>query len=66
MSRIYAVTDNATGKARLVRANSRSQAISHVARTAYAARVASQEDIVSGLTKGEQVEVAGAEEAGKE
>lgn len=58
-TRIYTVTDGTTE--RLVRANNRAQAISHVARSVYTTRVATQDDLVSSLQAGGKVEEAGAE-----
>ena len=58
--RIYIV--NGGEQPRLVRAGSRSAAISHVVRTPYTAAVASQDDIVTALGQGIRVEDAGAED----
>jgi hypothetical protein len=52
--RIYAVYHGATG--RLVRANNRAQALSHVAQSTFNIRVASQDELVSLLGKGIKVE----------
>lgn len=51
-TRIYHVTHQRTGKARLIRAVSKTQAIRHAADTELAIRVASQDDIVFGLSSG--------------
>lgn len=59
--RIYIV--NGGEQPRLVRAGSRSAAISHVVKTTYTAAVASQDNIVTALGQGIKVEDAGAEEA---
>lgn len=61
MSRIYEVSS--THETRLVRANSQAQALSHVARSEYSVKVATQDDLVSGLTSGKTVEQAGVEPA---
>ena len=53
--RIYSVIPP-FGKVRLVKAISRSQALSHVANTLFSIRVATQEDLVETLTKGVKVE----------
>ena len=58
-TRIYTVTDGDTD--RLVRATSRAQAISHVARSVYKTRVATQTDLVDHLQAGGKVEEAGVE-----
>ena len=52
--RIYIVR-NAHG-ARLVKANLRQQALSHVASTEYTVRVASQDDLVQQLSAGTAIE----------
>jgi hypothetical protein len=52
--RIYAVYYGTTG--RLVRANNRAQALSHVAQSTFNIRVAGQDDLVSLLGKGIKVE----------
>jgi hypothetical protein len=67
--RIYAVTNTATPDedgncpTRLVRATTKSQALSYAARQDYVASVASQEMLVACLTDGVEVEDAGDEEA---
>ena len=53
--RIYSVIPP-SGETRLVKAISRSQALSHVANTLFNIRVATQEDLVESLTKGVKVE----------
>ena len=52
--RIYIVRN--TRGARLVKANLRQQALSHVASTEYTVRVASQDDLVQQLTAGAKIE----------
>ena len=63
-TRIYCVSDGSTD--RLVRAGSRAQAVSHVARSVFASRVATQDDLEQLITAGVRVETAGATEAGAE
>ena len=55
--RIYAV-ESSTGSLRLVRAKSGAQALSHVVKNTFEVRMASQEDLVTGLTNKVQIEVA--------
>lgn len=62
--RIYIVT-GPTGS-RLVKASVASQAISHVAKSAFSAKVASQDDLVEALSNGIKVETYGAEQGEKE
>lgn len=59
-TRIYAVTSGAGSVqlVRLVRASHPNTAITHVARQHYAARVASQDDIVTAMADGAKVETA--------
>jgi hypothetical protein len=57
-TRIYLVT-TAAGTARLVKAAVPSQAITHVAKQVYSARIASQDDLVEALTNGMRVESYG-------
>jgi hypothetical protein len=52
--RIYVVYHGATG--RLVRAKSRAQALSHVAQSTFNVRVASQNELVTLLGQGTEVE----------
>ena len=52
--RIYIVRND--HGARLVKANLRQQALSHVAATEYTVRVASQDDLVQQLTAGAKIE----------
>lgn len=59
-TRIYCVSDGEHIE-RLVRASSRAQAISHVARSIYKSRVATQDDMECNLTRGVKVEDANAE-----
>lgn len=47
---------------RLVKASTASQAISHVTKPVYTAKVASQEDLVEALTEGIAVETYGEED----
>lgn len=61
-TRIYTVADNATGKQRLVRATHPAPALLHVARGAFAVRVATQEDLEQLLPAGVQVEAIKAEQ----
>jgi len=51
-TRIYHVTHSRTGKARLIRAASQAQAIRYAANTEFQIRVASQDDIIFGLSSG--------------
>jgi hypothetical protein len=53
--RIY-IVGTPTGEIRLVRASIRQQALSHVANSVFTVRVASQDDLVSAVTKGVPVE----------
>lgn len=57
--RIY-IVNGPTGT-RLVKASVASQAISHVAKAAFSAKVASQDDLVQALSDGIKVEVYGTE-----
>ena len=56
-TRIYIVT-GPTGT-RLIKASAPSQAITHVARSVFDARVASQDDLVEALSSGVKVEAYG-------
>ena len=56
-TRVYIVT-GPTGN-RLVKATVASQAITHVAKSAFSAKVASQDDLIAALSKGTKVEVYG-------
>lgn len=56
-TRIYLVT-GPTGN-RLVKATVASQAITHVAKSAFSAKVASQDDLVEALSNGIKVETYG-------
>lgn len=56
-TRVYIVT-GPTGN-RLVKATVASQAITHVAKSAFSAKVASQDDLIAELSKGTKVEVYG-------
>jgi hypothetical protein len=63
-NRIYAVSPKVTTEAsapRLIRAGNQSQALRHVAKDTLNVTVASQDDLVAGLTKGVKVEDAAAE-----
>lgn len=51
-SRVYHVTHQRTGKSRLIRAVSQAQAIRYAANTEFQIRVASQDDIIFGLSSG--------------
>jgi len=59
-TRIYVVTDKATGEQQLIRATSQSQAIRHAAEKVYAARVASVDDIIAIAGDGVKVQKAAA------
>lgn len=60
-TRIYTVSAYG-GKWHLVRATSRAQAISHVARNEYSVSVASQDEIVSGMEAGIPIQTANEKE----
>jgi hypothetical protein len=60
ITRIYLVTDVETNKHRLIRASNQAQAIRHAAQTRFDIEVAGQDDLVSLLTSGIPVEMAGA------
>ncbi len=62
--RIYIVTNGINGETHLVRAISKQQAVSYLARNIFNTDVASQEDIVSNLTSGGQVLDAAAADDG--
>jgi hypothetical protein len=57
-TRIYIVTST-EGVTRLVKATVASQAITHVAKNAFTAKVASQDDLVQALSNGVKVETYG-------
>jgi hypothetical protein len=57
-TRIYFVTST-DGAIRLVKATVASQAITHVAKSAFSAKVASQDDLVLALSNGIKVETYG-------
>ena len=57
-TRIYIVTST-DGATRLVKATVASQAITHVAKNTFTAKVASQDDLVEALSNGIKVEVYG-------
>jgi len=59
-TRIYLVTDVETNKHRLIRAGNQAQAIRHAAQTRFDIEVDGQDDLVSLLTSGIPVEMAGA------
>jgi hypothetical protein len=59
-TRIYLVTDVETNKHRLIRAGNQTQAIRHAAQNRFDIEVAGQDDLVSLLTSGIPVELAGA------
>ena len=59
-TRIYVVTDIETSRHRLIRASNQAQAIRHGAQTRFDIEVAGQEDLVSLLTNGIPIELAGA------
>lgn len=56
-TRIYLV--NGPTGTRLVKASVASQAITHVAKSAFSAKVASQDDLVEALSRGTKVEAYG-------
>ena len=58
-TRIYVVTDVETNKRRLIRASNQAQAIKYAAQTRFDIEVAGQEDLVSLLTNGVPIELAG-------
>ena len=58
-TRIYLVTDTETNKHRLIRASNQAQAIKYAASTRFDIEVAGQDDLVSLLTNGIPVELAG-------
>jgi hypothetical protein len=59
-TRIYLVTDVETNRHRLIHANNQAQAIRHAAQTRFNIKVAGQGDLVSLLTGGTAIELAGA------
>jgi hypothetical protein len=59
-TRIYVVTDTETNKHRLIRAANQAQAIKYAAQTRFDIEVAGQDDLVSLLTGGTAIELAGA------
>ena len=59
-TRIYLVTDVETNKHRLIRASNQAQAIKYAAQTRFDIEVAGQDDLVSLLTGGTAIEMAGA------
>ena len=59
-TRIYVVTDTETNKHRLIRAANQAQAIKYAAQTRFDIEVAGQDDLVSLLTNGIPIELAGA------
>lgn len=59
-TRIYLVTDTETKRHRLIRAGNQAQAIRHAAQTRFDIEVAGQDDLVSLLTGGTAIELAGA------
>ena len=63
-TRIYLVT-NTDGAVRLVKAAVPSQAITHVAKQIFSARIASQDDLVEALSAGIRVETYGESEQGQ-
>jgi hypothetical protein len=58
-TRIYLVTDKDINKHRLIRAGNQEQAICHAAKTRFDIDVACQDDLVSMISHGIPVEVAG-------
>lgn len=63
--RIYIVR-GPNGLTKLVKASVASQAVTHVAKGEFTARVASQDDLVYALSNGIKVETYGAEQGGQE
>jgi hypothetical protein len=59
-TRIYVVTDTETNRHRLIRAANQAQAIKYAAQTRFDIEVAGQDDLVSLLTNGIPIELAGA------
>ena len=59
-TRIYVVTDIETNRHRVIRAGNQEQTIRHAAQTPFDIEVAGQEDLVSLLTNGVPIELAGA------
>ena len=59
-TRIYVVTDTETNRHRLIRAANQAQAIKYAAQTRFDLEVAGQDDLVSLLTNGIPIELAGA------
>ena len=59
-TRIYVVTDTETNKHRLIRASNQAQAIKYAAQTRFDIEVAGKDDLVSLLTNGVPIELAGA------
>ena len=59
-TRIYVVTDTETNRHRLIRAGNQAQAIKYAAQTRFDIEVAGQNDLVSLLTSGVPIELAGA------
>jgi hypothetical protein len=58
-TRIYVITDVETNRHRLIRAGNQAQAIRHAAQTQFDIEIAGQEDLVSLLTNGVPIELAG-------
>ena len=63
-TRIYLVTAF-SGGSRLVKASVPAQAITHVAKQVFSARIASQDDLVEALSAGIKVETYGESEQGQ-
>lgn len=57
-TRVY-IVNGPDGSNRLVKATVASQAITHVAKSAFSAKVASQDDLIAELSKGTKVETYG-------
>lgn len=57
-TRVY-IVNSSDGSNRLVKAAVASQAITHVAKSAFTAKVASQDDLIAELSKGTKVETYG-------
>ena len=60
-TRLYIVTENATGKVRLIDANSQTQALLHAAKPAWTVSAASPKDVAAAMAGGAAVEYANAQ-----
>lgn len=57
-TRIYVLTEIETGKARLVEADSHTQALVHAAKSAWTSTAASAKDVARAMASGATIEVA--------